>query len=290
MEEQCYAKTGHWVAGEFRKIFLSVPDPELIYGCPISRPFLRQNSGRVFQYFLNSRFEFIPTNSAGQRVLITPIGHYLYQPGDLVPIPDGFPPCRTFPQTGFEVCYDFLDYYLQHGGEPVFGYPISNMESYQGRFVQWFQYARLEWHPEFSTGPKITLTDLGLRYFNFLDEDHSHLLPETGNNRPQTILWLEVDVFTAQAVMHKQGTQELDVIVRDQNNIPVTNAAAVLIVRLPSGQVEEIKSTTLSNHLGVIHFTFPVASDQTGQAVIDVLVAHFTGLEAHAQTSFRIWY
>lgn len=278
------------MAGEFRTHWLSVPDPESIFDCPISRPFLRPDTGRVYQYFNNARFEFIPTNPPGQRVVLTPIGHYLYQPGEPVPTPEGFPPCRTFPETGFQVCYEFLEFFTKHGGEAVFGYPLSNMESYQGRFVQWFQYARLEWHPELPKGKKVVLTDLGLRYFNFQDEDRTHLLPETGNNRPQTILWLEVDAFTSQAVTTMQGVQELDVIVRDQNNTPVNNAAAVVTLRLPSGQVQEYKSTTLSNNLGVVHFSLPFTSDQIGQAVIDVHITHFTGLEGDAQTAFRIWY
>ena len=47
----------------------------------------------------------------------------------------------------------FADFYQQHGGLTVFGYPISEPMQVNGRTVQWFERARLEVWPEFAGTP-----------------------------------------------------------------------------------------------------------------------------------------
>jgi hypothetical protein len=58
---------------------------------------------------------------------------------------------RCFSQTGYCVSASILDYWEQHGGLPVFGYPISDqrIETVEGTWnglVQWFERDRLEDH------------------------------------------------------------------------------------------------------------------------------------------------
>lgn len=45
----------------------------------------------------------------------------------------------------------FLPYYNQHGGVRIFGYPISQLMTVNGRQVQWFERARLEYWPEYQS-------------------------------------------------------------------------------------------------------------------------------------------
>lgn len=47
----------------------------------------------------------------------------------------------------------FRDYYLQHGGERIFGRPISPPLQVNGRTIQWFERARLEEWPEHAGTP-----------------------------------------------------------------------------------------------------------------------------------------
>lgn len=47
----------------------------------------------------------------------------------------------------------FRAYYDQHGGEPIFGRPISPPLSVNGRTFQWFERARLEEWPEYANTP-----------------------------------------------------------------------------------------------------------------------------------------
>lgn len=62
--------------------------------------------------------------------------------------------CTYFPETGHTLCFGFRDYWTQHGGLAIYGFPIS--EEFQERnpdtgvvyTVQYFERARFEWHPE----------------------------------------------------------------------------------------------------------------------------------------------
>jgi hypothetical protein len=49
--------------------------------------------------------------------------------------------------TGHWVSHGILAYWTQFGGVPVFGYPISEEIRVDGGSVQYFERARLEWHP-----------------------------------------------------------------------------------------------------------------------------------------------
>jgi hypothetical protein len=59
--------------------------------------------------------------------------------------------CRSFPETGQQVCGRLLEYWEQNGGLAVFGYPITpqNAEQVEGRSIQaqLFERNRLELHP-----------------------------------------------------------------------------------------------------------------------------------------------
>jgi hypothetical protein len=58
---------------------------------------------------------------------------------------------RCFQETGYCVSGPILDYWEQHGGLPIFGYPISEQRieavegSWHGR-LQWFELDRLDDH------------------------------------------------------------------------------------------------------------------------------------------------
>jgi len=59
---------------------------------------------------------------------------------------------RYYERTGHSVGHGFLEYFDAHGGLEVFGYPLTEeqQETIGGwtGTVQWFERARLEYHPE----------------------------------------------------------------------------------------------------------------------------------------------
>lgn len=58
------------------------------------------------------------------------------------------PAQRFFPETGHTVSNDFLRYWNRYGGLAIFGYPITDELTEDGLTVQYFERARLEWHPD----------------------------------------------------------------------------------------------------------------------------------------------
>jgi hypothetical protein len=55
--------------------------------------------------------------------------------------------CEYFEQTDKYLCFGFRSYWQQYGGLEIFGYPITNEIQEDGLTVQYFERARLEWHP-----------------------------------------------------------------------------------------------------------------------------------------------
>ena len=69
----------------------------------------------------------------------------------------GNPSVTYFPQTGHTLSGKFRDFWQQHGGLPMFGFPISEPVNEAGIQVQYFERARLELHPD-SGGSSMTVT------------------------------------------------------------------------------------------------------------------------------------
>jgi hypothetical protein len=67
--------------------------------------------------------------------------------------------CRFFTETGFQVCYAFLDFFDAYGGidRSVTRFLTWNSDMF---LVQYFQFARLEWHGA-AVGQQVSLTDVG---------------------------------------------------------------------------------------------------------------------------------
>ncbi len=289
--QRYFPETGHWVTGEFLETYQGVPNPIEIYGYPITEAYQEPTRSRIVQYFERTRFEMAPDNPPELRVQITPLGELLYEPGPLLPKPDNFPACRVFAETGFHVCYAFLDYFNTNRGAAQFGYPISNFEIQDGRIVQYFQRARFEWHPELPRGKRVTLTNLGRDYFKTIGEDPSRLefVPYSGDNLPQLVLNLKVLAFSESAVLPRNGHQSIYIIVQDQNRQPVSNAELTLTLKLPSGQVDQLLIPGVTNENGVLKYEFEYSGQSPGVAEVYVKASYDT-LSEQTVTSFRIWW
>jgi hypothetical protein len=283
-----FPETGHWVTGDFLAAYEGLPNPLEIYGFPITDAYSDASTGREVQYFQKARFVLDPQASGPLRVQLSPLGELLYEPGTALPHSPSFPACRRFDETGYEICYAFLDFFEANGGVAQFGYPISNFESQGGRIVQYFQRARFEWRPDLPPGQRVLLGDLGVEYFQAAGEDASRLLPDIENNLPQSIIELRVSAFPTQAVMPFGGTQTVFIIVEDQNLRPVADVDLELELRLPSGEIERYGLPS-SDENGLSQTSFPVDASAPGVAEIEVS-ARFDSFQEETLTSFRIWW
>jgi hypothetical protein len=288
-ESRFFPETGHYVEGEFLKFFLSVKNPLELYGYPITDAFQDSKSGLRVQYFQRVRLELWPDLQTGSRVEITRTGPSLYQPGKPLPLLENGPACRLYEETGFQVCYSFLTFFDANGGVKQFGYPISPLEDHDGRMVQYFERARMEWHPEFPSGHRIVLANLGILYFDYLKEDQSKRISDDGNNLLlDSITNLKVSVFSEYSVKPLEGEQTVYVIVQDQNYSPVQGAAATLVVSMPSGEQGRYIMPSTDSH-GITSYTFPFSSSDYGLVKVSA-TASFLGLQKQSFTAFRLWW
>jgi hypothetical protein len=142
-----FPETGHWITGDFLQMYDRVPDPLLVFGYPITDAFetqsVAQSPGLVVQYFQRARFELHPENPVELRVVLSPLGEYIYQvdgSGVVVPVSANLTACRRIPDDGFPVCYAFLEFFDANGDCPVWvsGFEI---EIHNDMMVQYFDRA-----------------------------------------------------------------------------------------------------------------------------------------------------
>ena len=147
------------------------------FGLPWTEEFEELNpaDGKVYtvQYFERARFEYHPefagTSNEIQLGLLG-VQQTKYRQNENPFKPTGaFASTKIsyyFPQTQHSLSFGFLNYWLQHGGLALYGYPISeefqevNPEDGKSYTVQYFERNRFEYHPELA-GSKYE-TELGL--------------------------------------------------------------------------------------------------------------------------------
>jgi hypothetical protein len=286
-----FSQTGHNVTGEFWAFYQSVPDAALIFGLPITEQFqTADGSGLSVQYFEMVRFELHPDQPVGKRVVLTDLGTKLYQAG--TPSINLTTPgaCRIL--NGFGICYEFLTYFDEHGGQSRFGNPISGSEFQPGgRLVQYFERARFEWHPELAAGLNVMLADLGGIYFN--KYEHATWLNSSLplDNIPLLIkppVSLQTLAFVARSVTLPDDSQKVFVIVQDQTLSPVLGANGSVTVHLSNGQALVYPVTTDANGIGVVP-AISFSGQIPGRAVTVDVSMSYQGLIANTSTSFLVW-
>ncbi len=284
-----FDETGHWVTGEFLEYYHRATDPQMVYGYPLTEAMLSlQPQGVIVQYFQRARLEYHPGLAVGQRILLTPIGLLIYQPG--LPSINLVTPgaCRAF-TTGFSVCYDFLLFFDRNGGAAQFGQPISAFEFLpDGRIVQYFERARFEWHPELRPGQNIKLTDLGRIYFDMLSENRAEMDAMLGMDGQIEVLRLRVLAYASKSVTKTTDTQTIFVIVQNQVFQPVRKVAVAVVIVFPSGATQSYTLTTDDHGIAVIN-DIQFADQPYGNLVQIYVNVQYLNLAEETNTSFRVW-
>lgn len=279
-----FPETGHYVGGEFLAYYRNIPNATTTLGYPITEAVTK--NGQIIQYFQRGRMELHSELPDGQRVKLTPIGREMYHPGEQLSIFNPFA-CRYFPATGFSVCYAFLDFYKQNGGEERYGQPISPFEYRNDLIVQYFEYARFEWKPSNQEGQRVVIADLGREYFDYLQEPPGWLTPPSGepNIRVQK---MQTQAFVWKAVALANDNQLVYIIVQDQNLQPVSNAQGNAIIKWPDNTVTNQAFITNSSGVGIVTLTFN--NQPYGKTVIIDIAVTKDGIATSTTTSFRIWH
>ncbi len=282
-----FSETGHNVKGDFLKFYNLNPNAIFLYGYPITEEYVDKNNKTV-QYFQRARFEYRADLPEGQRVQLTQLGRETYISTGPLNVSNTFA-CRTYSETGYPVCFAFLEFFDQYGGVAQFGYPISGFEYHENKIVQYFEKARMEWQPWKAEGQRVVVSDLGRMYFDKLGEDLGLLSPVKPLDHTSTdIVNLQVRAFAWKAVTLATDSQLIFVIVQDQNLQPVANASCATLVHWPDGRAEPTTLTTNTNGVGMVPLSF--VNQPYGSLIYVDVVCTYSRFSANTTTSFRIWY
>lgn len=283
-----FNETGHNVSGEFLTFYEGNPNASFLYGYPITEQFTSVD-GKNVQYFQRARFEYFAENAEGSRVVLTPLGRNTYlSSGETFNVENPFS-CRNYIETGFSVCFEFLEFFDKFGGVNQFGFPISGFEYREDKLVQYFEKARLEWQPSNPEGQRVVISTLGYAYFDLLNEEPA-LQDYVGplDNAPRVITSLFVRAFVLKAVTVANDNQTFFVILQDQNSQPVSNATCTAVVHWNSELSDSTVLTTNAVGIGIISIEFQ--NQPYGNLIYTDVTCGFDALSAMTTTSFRIWY
>ena len=188
-DERCFAETNQCISGRFRD-YWEQNGGLAVFGYPVSaaRNEANRDTGTTFltQWFERNRFELHPENNAPYDVLLGRLGddQLVRQGLNWRTFAQGFKQdgCLWFAETGHSVCNQgqnrgFRAYWESHGLQDpalnryqrslaLFGLPISEPgletnTSGDTVITQWFERARLEWHPDKPDAFKVLLGLLG---------------------------------------------------------------------------------------------------------------------------------
>lgn len=183
-----FDKTGHNVSGLFLSFYNTYGGLDK-FGYPRTEVVIE--GGRKVQYFQRAVYEHWPENPAGQQVQLRLLGDIMTTSRRPFPTVEPFPNSdghQYFSETKHGVHSVWLDYFNKNGGITYFGYPISEILIESGLLVQYFQRARVEYHPENAgTQYMIQLGLLGDQYISQVAKLPANILAAT-TPKPSTTL------------------------------------------------------------------------------------------------------
>lgn len=281
-------ETGHWIWGEFLTTYNSVSDPRFYFGDPITDDFIDPITKAHVQYFEKTRFDLVETGE-GPRVKQAPLGQLLHESGTpIADIPNEGPSCRAF-SSGYSVCYAFLQFYDSYDGINRFGLPVSEVEVIDGRYTQYFDYARLEWWPDLPAGKRVKISDLGQVYFDKVIANPELLKPSPPPDVSGNLLNPRVSVFTARSMIGAGEAQTVYVVAQDMYLRAIEAAQVEVTLYYPNGTSEFYRLPGTDVH-GISQFTFTTAGLPARSIVYIKAEISIRGESGGGKSWFRIWW
>jgi hypothetical protein len=288
---QYFPETGHTVREPFITYFNQTGGLSQ-HGYPITDDYVDSVTGFLMQYFEKSRIEWHPGNAAPYRIQLGLLGDDLGKRQAPIPISAipaaNDPNCTYSPETSHSLCHKFREYWLQNGGLDRFGFPITEITIENGLIVQYFQRARMEWHPEKPAGQNIMLAPLGLIYYKAAGLDPARLLPPPGGDSLGAVTSLRPRASVVSPVSVANGAQTAYVFVTDQLGRPIGGAGVTLVVHYPGR--DEPYTLPPTSAKGTSFTTFLVPKIAAGTIVSMEFIVTYSGVFGQTRTSYMVWY
>jgi len=130
------------------------------------------------------------------------------------------------PETGHSVILAFKDFYFKHGGEAVFGRPLTEFIRDGESWVQWFENVSFEWHPDRPDGERVQLTPLGEISYQQLGNRLFHINSQPAATEDAITLTLRPDY----SLLLANTPQTVHVRVQDSAGQPLPDVPVTLYV------------------------------------------------------------
>ncbi len=188
---QFYNQTGHAVSGSILRFYRATGGIAR-HGYPISELLLLKD--RYLQYFERSVMLFNPMYAnTDQEVTLLPLGKLEAQQYEFSPVTpfEGTTERWYFPETGFSLSGAFLNFWRNNGDNAALGLPVSepyleNQPDGTKLEVQYFEFAKLEFHTEAKPDQNVQLALVGEKkaQADLKPDQLAPLLAPKGNESP----------------------------------------------------------------------------------------------------------
>ena len=266
------------IGEEFRS-FYEANGGQRIFGYPLTDPFLNVSGDRIIQYFQRLRLEYDP---ARDDIHITALGDW-GRPSESA---ENQSEALNEPWLAEGA---FLTFYEKYNGELLFGRPLTPQIDEAGMRIQYFDNARLEWHPEKPLDYRVQVGLLGEAHYRQVG-----LFMNPGRSRPLDSATVREAIISAKfsaPIMYSGDNQVVFVQVQTpEGHRPVTGVKIELAISY-NGRTElmELAETDGAGYTQgdlVLHNVSP------GQNVKVLVTASAPGGPTIGTTSqsFRTWW
>jgi hypothetical protein len=256
-----HAAPSEFTVGEqFHSLYNSLPDPQRVFGQPISQPFIDPVNGHLSQYFTNMRLEYSRDQTGEELYFLSPLGRQLFQPveREYLVIEKN---CVTLDDSLIPICHEIRTFYEQNSGVQIFGAPISNVFTQNNRYYQYFENVCLVWDPMKPADRSVSLVNLGAQYLAAYEPLRftitSPANPTTLNiDRQETDSEFSISISIEYIYLNPSTPQTITILVNDRSGDSVINAWVTVWIMLPDATYQAYRPAD-TNEYGITSVTLP---------------------------------